>query len=232
MPRECVFVRSASLGPAQGADAYTTLDLHLADTNPGAGRFSGLVRARDGTSVDQFTAAVASVGKLVDERDFDSRGLELYAVGLKPDLIASVRPALMVLGVAGLFLVLMLMVNLATLLLTRAAQREQEFAVSRALGAHYLAVVRAMLLEGGLLGALGGGAAALVAVWGTRALVALAPATLPRRESIMVDWSVAALVIGTGVLLGLIAATAPAIWGARVSLASLLFSVELLGNQI
>ncbi|HEV2131333.1 MAG TPA: ABC transporter permease [Longimicrobiaceae bacterium] len=45
-----------------------------------------------------------------------------------------------------------LMINLAALLLARAAQREREFAISRALGANRLALARATLLEGGLLG--------------------------------------------------------------------------------
>ena len=99
-----------------------------------------------------------------------------------------VRPALVVLGFAGVLLVLVLMVNLASVLLARAAQREHEFAVSRALGANGGAVVRATLFEGALLGLAGGAAAALAAVWGTRALVALAPLDLPRREAVAVDW--------------------------------------------
>jgi len=44
-------------------------------------------------------------------------------------------------------------------------------------------------------GAIGGACGALVAIWGTRAFVALAPLDLPRRESIAVDWSIAATVI-------------------------------------
>jgi len=68
----------------------------------------------------------------------------------------------------------MLMVNLASVLLARAAEREHEFAVSRALGASDLAVMRATMFEGGLLGLIGGASGALVAVWTTRALVALA----------------------------------------------------------
>jgi putative ABC transport system permease protein len=121
-------------------------------------------------------------------------------------------------------------VNLATLLLARAAQREQEFAVSRVLGANRLALVRATLLEGGLLGLLGGVAGTIAAVWGTGALVALAPIDLPRRESIAVDWGVAGVVIGVGVLLGLFAALLPATWAARTSLTTLLASSAVRGG--
>ena len=170
-----------------------------------------------GTSPKTVTAAVDAVGRTVDARDFRSRRLKLYPVGLKADLISGVRPALLVLGFAGVFLLLALMVNLALVLLARAAQREHEFAVSRALGANAVAVVRATVFEGGVLGLIGGVAGALVAIWGTRMLVALAPLELPRREAVAVDWSIGAVIIGLGVLLGLLAAAVPATWVARVS---------------
>ena len=73
-------------------------------------------------------------------------------------------------------------------------------------------------------------AGALAAIWGTRTLVALAPLDLPRREAIVVDWSIGAIVIGVGVLLGLIAATAPAMWAARASLSSLLAASAVRGG--
>jgi putative ABC transport system permease protein len=222
MPRDFAFVRNASLGAPQRADAFITFNIHLHTTNPGAGSYAGLIRARHGTSPEVVSAAVASVGKTVDTRDFRGRGLKLYPVGLKPDLVSDVKPALIVLGAAGVFLLLVLMVNLGTVLLARAAQREQEYAVSRALGANSAAIARATLFEGGLLGLLGGIAAAVVAIWGTRTLVALAPLTLPRKESIAVDWPIAAAIVAVGTLLGLFAATAPAVWAARTSLASLL----------
>src|SRR5690606_26670970 len=53
------FVRNASLGPPQGADAYVPMDEELSETNPNAGSYAGLVRARPGTSAQAFAAAVA-----------------------------------------------------------------------------------------------------------------------------------------------------------------------------
>jgi putative ABC transport system permease protein len=230
LPPKFGFVRNASLGPPQRADAYTTLNVTLAETNPGAGSYAGLVRARRGTSSQAVAAAVDAVGRLVDARDFKSRGMKLYPVGLRPDLVAAIRPALIVLGFAGVLLVLVLMVNLASVLMARAAQREHEFAVSRALGANGGAIVRATLFEGGLLGLAGGAVAALAAVWGTRALVALAPLDLPRREAVAVDWRIAAIVVGLGALLGLFAAITPATWAARASLSSLLANSAVRGG--
>lgn len=229
MPRDFRFVRHTSLGSPEGAEAYITFAYDLAARDAKNGAFAAVIRARPGSSSEAVSAAVSAVAKAIDERTF-RKGLRLYAVGVKADLVADVRPALIVLGLSGLFLVLVLTVNLASLLLARAMQREREFAVSRALGANRMALVRATLLEAGMLGALGGAAATLVAVWGTRALVALAPLDLPRRESIAVDWRIALVVIGTGAVLGVLAGAAPALWASRSTLASLLRNAAVRGG--
>jgi putative ABC transport system permease protein len=230
MPEGFNFMRNASLGPPQAALAYATLAVNLAELSPGAGSYAVLVRARPGTSPEQVTTAVTEVGRRIDERDFESRGLKLYPLPLHGDLVAKVRPALVILGAAGAFLLLVLLVNLATLLLARSAQREQEFAVSRALGANPSAVMRAHLLEGTLLGMIGGIVATGAAIWGTRTLVALAPLDLPRRTEIAVGWDIAAIVIGAGALLGFLAALVPAIWSSRSSLAVLLRAAAVRGG--
>jgi putative ABC transport system permease protein len=53
---------------------------------------------------------------------------------------------------------------------------------------------------------------------------------LPRRETVVLDWGVAAVVIAAGVLLGLAAAAVPAIWAARVSLSSLISGMAVRGG--
>ena len=224
------FVRSGSMGQSQDADVYITLGEDLATTSPGSGRYGGLIRARPGTPPERVAAEIEAVGRMIDERDMGRRGLKLHPVGLKPDLVDPVRPALIVLALAGAFLVLVLLANLATLLLARAAHREREFGIARALGANPMAIARATLMEGALLGAAGGAGGALVAVWATRALVALAPLNLPRRDSIGVDWSIALVVIAIGTIVGLVAAVAPAAWGTRTDLAAVLRNAGVRGG--
>jgi putative ABC transport system permease protein len=229
LPPDFTFVRNDVAAPPQRVDAYIPLVVNLAEPD-GRGGYAGLIRARRGASPGAVAAAVDGVGRAIDARDFNSRGLKLYSIGLKADVISRIRPALIVLGAAGLVLVFMLMLNLASVLIARAAQREHEVAVSRALGANTIAIVRSTLLEGGLLGLAGGALGALAAIWGTRALVALAPLDLPRREAIAIDWRIAAAVIAVGGLLGVLAAAAPAVWAARASLSSLLASSGVRGG--
>jgi putative ABC transport system permease protein len=230
LPRDFRFVRNDADGPAQRPDAYSNLRVNLTDPSPNQADYSALIRARPGTAPEAVAAAVDAVGRVVDARDFDARGLKLYSIGLKTDLVAGARPAVLALAAAGVVLALMLTVNLASVLLARAAQREHELAVSRALGASNAAVTRGTLIEGGSLGVLGGALGALVAAWGTQALVAFAPLDLPRRDSIVLDSQSAASVIGIGLALGLLAAIAPALFAARSSLSTLLASSGLRGG--
>ena len=124
---------------------------------------------RAGTSAEQVAAAVNAVARVVNGRNHQATPVKLYPVRLQDDLVAAVRPILLTLGLAGVVLILVLTVNLSSLLLARAAEREREFAVSRALGANGSAVVRAMLLEGGLLGLIGGVTGARWSARGVRA---------------------------------------------------------------
>jgi len=221
-----VFSCSASQMP----DVYVPLPGDQAKENTNDYPYQIVVRARRGVSPAAVGQAVEAAGRTILERVPGSRGLTLYSVGVHADLVKEVRPALVALGFAAAFLLVVLTVNLASLLLARAAQREREFAVSRALGASSCAVMRATIFEGALLGVFGGVAGTLLATWGTRMLVALGPADLPRRDAIVLDWSVAAVVIAAGVLLGVIAATAPAVWAARLSSASLMAATAVRGG--
>ena len=217
------FVRHGILGPPQEPDILLPLAVHLADEdalNPNLATFAALVRVRAGTSFERVTAAVDAVTRVVNERN-PQVPVKLYPTRLQDDLVAPVRPALVTLGLAAVALILVLTVNFSSLLLARAAERDREFAVSRALGANGSAIVRAMVIEGAILGLLGGAAGALAGSWGARLLVALAPLDLPRRNEIALDWGVATVVISVGLVLGVLAAALPAAWALRASLASL-----------
>jgi len=237
MPPDFRFVRHTLSGPPLNPDLYIPLPVHLAAEPPttmtGQSQnvtvYSGLIRARRGTTAEQVAAAVNGAGRVIDERHNQSRGLKLYPTRLKEDLVGPARPALLALGVAGAFLVLVLTVNLASILLARAAEREREFAVSRALGANGFAIARAMVIEGGLLGLLGGITGAMAGTWGTRLLVSWAPLDLPRRDTIALDWNVAAIVIGVGLVLGLVAVIVPAAWAGHISFASIVPTTSLRG---
>src|SRR5262249_16443941 len=140
--------------PSLKPDLYIPFSVNLAAQNPGNDGYLAVIRGRSGASPEEVAQAVESVGRFVDQRDL-KQGRTLFPIGLQKELVEEVRPALVALAFAAVFLVLVLAVNLASLLLARATEREREFAVSRALGASGSAVVRATMVEGALLGLMG-----------------------------------------------------------------------------
>jgi putative ABC transport system permease protein len=206
-------------------DAYIPLYIDLAAQRPYLHDYMAVVRAASGALPEAVHQAVHRTGQLFSDLDnHQGRGSTLYARGLKAAIVADERPALRALSFAVIFLLLVLTVNLASLLLARAAARERELALSRALGANSAAIVRATLIEGALLGLASGIAGTLVGWWATRLLVTLGPSDLPRRDTITMDVGIGVIVVGVGVILGVIAASAPGTWASRMSLGSLVAS--------
>jgi predicted permease len=86
--------------------------------------------------------------------------------------------------------------NVANLLLAQAASRQRELAIRHALGAARGRLIRQFVTEAGVLLALGGLGGIVMAMLGVRALVALAPATLPRLDDVFVSGAVLAFALG------------------------------------
>jgi predicted permease len=127
------------------------------------------------------------------------------------DLVASdvQGPVRVLFGAIGLVL-LIACVNVANLLIGRAAGRSREVAVRVAVGATRWRLVRQMLTESVLLALVGGAAGLLIAYWGLDVLLSLVPGSLPRAGEVRLDgWALGftfVVSLLTGVLFGLLPA--------------------------
>lgn len=127
------------------------------------------------------------------------------------EVLGNVRPALLALTAAVGLLLLIACVNVGNLLLLRATTRARELAVRRALGARFGDVVRQLGVESVLI-ALGGGALGLLvgdSLLG--ALVALAPAELPRMDVIQMGGAPVGVACGVTLVAAVMFGVAPAL---------------------
>ncbi len=169
-------------------------------------------RLKPGVTFEQAHADMDRIGRNLEAAYPDSnKGTGITLVPLKTDVVGDVRGVLLVLLGAVGFVLLIARANVANLLLARSTGRAREFAIRSALGASPARVIRQLLTESVMLGIGGGAIGLLLAKWGTRALLAALPESLPRSEEIGIDSHVLLFTVGVSVLTGILFSLVPAI---------------------
>ena len=149
---------------------------------------------------------------------------------LAEDTVAQARPLLRILFLAVAVVLFIACANLAGLLLVRVIRRRREIAVRRALGASGAALLRQSLVETLALSFAGGFIGLGLAALAVRVGISFLPETLPRVESIRLDWHVVLFAMGTAFLTGLLCGLAPALAAARTGMNETLKDGGLAGS--
>jgi putative ABC transport system permease protein len=172
--------------------------------------YTGVGRLRPGVSPEQARANLAAVqAQLGQEYPETDRGIGVEVVPLKTVVLGDVGPSLWVLF-GGVSLVLLITcTNIAGLLLSRSAHRQQEVAVRMSLGASRGRIAIQLLLETLVLSLTGSGVGLAVAVAATMAL-RTAAADLPRMEEITVDRTVVIYTFAISLLVTALCGVLPA----------------------
>jgi predicted permease len=164
----------------------------------------GVTRAQAQAEVDTIQANFARTIPMANYR------LGAAVTPLRDFVVQNSRRSLWMLMAAVAAVLLIVCVNIANLLLTRATVRHREFAIRAALGAGTGRLIAAVLGETFVLALAGGAFGIILAMWGVDALVKAAPIDLPRMDDIRIDGWVLAFALGvstlTAMLCGLLAA--------------------------
>lgn len=178
-----------------------------------------IARLKPGATIEQARSELGIIAQRLEQDHTETnknRGVSL--VTITDDIVGSIRPTLLMIFGAVVFVLLVACANVANLLLARSTVRYKEITIRAAIGAARTQLVRQLLTESLLLGIVGGAVGLLLSIWGT-ALVASAGAKInPMFRDIHVDARCLMFTIGVSVLTGLIFGLAPALEISRPNL--------------
>ena len=181
-------------------------------------------RLKPGATIEQAQSAADLIAAEA-RRNFTIQATSGYAIRLEPmhrHLVQEVRPALLALMGAVIFLLLIACSNVANLMLVRASLKERELAVRTALGGSSWRLIRQMFVEALLLSTAGAVVGLALAWAGIRELRAIAPAGLPRLDSIAIDPAVLAFAVIAACVAAALFGIVPAVRAARPDVAQVL----------
>jgi putative ABC transport system permease protein len=182
-----------------------------------------LARLKEGVALEQAREEMEGLAAILEkEYPNTNSGNGAITQRMADLLVDDIRPALMVLLGAVGFVLLIACVNVANLMLARAAERQKEIGVRLALGAGRGRIIRQMLSESLLIAVLGGAAGLFIGMWVTDGLVALAPPNVPRLGDVRLNETVLVFTLGVSVLTGLLFGLLPALQASGTNLQTVL----------
>jgi len=170
-----------------------------------------VARLAPGTTFDQAQSAVNALGlRLERENQRTNKGWNARLIPLLDEELGYYRPALMVLFGAVALLLIIGVLNVATLLLTRALSREKEIAVRVALGAAPRQLITQLMAESLVLSLAGAGVGIAATMAALPLIIAFTPVDIPRLAEATIDLRALGLclsvVVVTTIIFGLVPA--------------------------
>jgi predicted permease len=215
--REVIGVMPGSFAfPSPETQIWLPLTIDRGSDPPISFSYSSVGRLADGVALETATADLTRVTQRLPEL-FGNIGTDfLEGSGVAPSLraykdtvVGEVADTLwLLLGALGLLL-LLACANVANLFLVRSEARRREVGLRAALGASGADLVRYVLSESLVIGALAGAAGLALAFAGVRALVVSGPVELPRLEEVGIGPAEVAFTAGVTLLVSLLFGALP-----------------------
>jgi predicted permease len=223
LPSTFQYSMENSLGAATNVpDVYLTFPDTFARMPVNLHNLGVLARVRADVPTRVAIDELKQLGSKLNDEVYGKRNFGFNPLMLEEVMVREVRPALLVLLAAVGMLMLIMCANLAVLALVRAARREREITVRRAIGASQSRVSRQILTETVLLSLAGALVGSVLGTWALRLLLAISPPGLPRRTEIGIDLVVLAVTLALALLVGIGMGLAPVVHSLRSDISSVL----------
>ena len=169
-----------------------------------------IARLKPGVSLAQAEAEMTAIaGRLAQANAATNQGWTVKLARVLDFTVGDARKILWILFAAVGIVLLIACSNVSSLLLARAATRQKEIAIRVAIGAGRVRIARQLATESLVLALLGALAAWPIAVWGLQALLAIAPADLPRLAEVTIDKRALLFTLGVTLLTALLVGLVP-----------------------
>jgi putative ABC transport system permease protein len=189
----------------------------------GGQNFLSVGRLKTRVPLEQAQAEMTAIARRLEQQFPETnRGRSVAITRLMDEMVGNVRLTLYLLLGSVTVVLLIACANTATLLLAKASTRVREVALRAALGASRKRIARQLVTENLLLALVAGLAGLVLAYWGSKTLVALAPADVPRLAEASIDRWVLGFTIGMSVITSLLFGSVPAFYASKVELSDAL----------
>ena len=177
----------------------------------GEHHFLSIARLKPDVTLAQAQAEMNTISHRLEQAyPADDKGWGAVVNTLRDETVGEVRPALLMMLGAVVFVLLIACANVANLIYARTLTRRKEIAIQTALGATRSRVMRPLLMESILISLFGGALGLITAHFGIELLLKFFADKLPRMGEIGLSNPVLLFALGLSILTGMLSGLLPA----------------------
>ncbi|HEU4521797.1 MAG TPA: ABC transporter permease, partial [Thermoanaerobaculia bacterium] len=189
------------------ADLIIPLEPGMQERRMAANRvLTAIARVRPGARLEQVNSELAVISSHVDRAHPEAREATLVAHPLVDEILGPARHAVRILLGMGVLVLVIAILNIASISVAQGVGRFDELGVRSSVGATRGRTALQLFIEFGALALLAAAAGIALAAALLRLLMRLAPPTVPRLTEVSLGWETVAFAVGAAIVAAMVAA--------------------------